>query len=145
MQRLLGILSLSLSLPLPWLHTHAQLLSQNKQMNKQIKLQMWDYKPVLLFFMGVEEHLRKQRLSTETSKGCLPTYPPLPMCFRPSPFIPASAITKQHGGAWVAQLVRHPTSARVMIARSVSSSPTSSPVLTAQSLEPVSDSVSLSL
>ena len=49
------------------------------------------------------------------------------------------------GGAWVAQSVTCPTSARVMTSRSMSSSPTSSCVLTAQSLEPASDSVSLSL
>ena len=43
---------------------------------------------------------------------------------------------------WVAQLVRHPTSAQVMISHSVSSGPASGSVLTAQSLEPASDSVS---
>ena len=48
-------------------------------------------------------------------------------------------------GAWVAQSVKHPTSAQVMISRSVSSSPASGFVLTAQSLEPASDSVSPSL
>ena len=48
-------------------------------------------------------------------------------------------------GAWVAQSVKQPTSAQVMISRSVSSSPTSGSVLTAQSPEPVSDSVSPSL
>ena len=48
-------------------------------------------------------------------------------------------------GAWVAQSVKWPTSAQVMISRSVSSSPASGSVLTAQSLEPVSDSVSPSL
>ena len=41
--------------------------------------------------------------------------------------------------------VKHPTSAQVMISRSVSSSPASGSVLTAQSLEPASDSVSPSL
>ena len=41
--------------------------------------------------------------------------------------------------------VKRPTSAQVMISWSVSSSPTSGSVLTAQSLEPVSDSVSPSL
>ena len=46
-------------------------------------------------------------------------------------------------GAWVAQSVKHPTSAQVMILRSVSSSPAS--VLIARSLEPVSDSVPPSL
>ena len=48
-------------------------------------------------------------------------------------------------GAWVAQSVEHPTSAQVMISRFVSSSPASGSVLTAQSLEPASDSVSPSL
>ena len=48
-------------------------------------------------------------------------------------------------GAWVAQSVERPTSAQVMISRSVSSSRASGSVLTAQSLEPVSDSVSPSL
>ena len=48
-------------------------------------------------------------------------------------------------GTWVAQSVKCPTSAQVMISRSVSSSPGSGSVLTAQRLEPVSDSVSPSL
>ena len=48
-------------------------------------------------------------------------------------------------GAWVAHSVKYPTSAQVMISRSVSSSPASGSVLTTQSLEPVSDSVSPSL
>ena len=48
-------------------------------------------------------------------------------------------------GAWVAQSVKRPTLAQVMISRSVGSSPASGSVLTAQSLEPVSDSVSPSL
>ena len=45
-------------------------------------------------------------------------------------------------GGWS---VKRPTSAQVMISRSVSLSPTSGSVLTAQSLEPASDSVSHSL
>ena len=45
-------------------------------------------------------------------------------------------------GAWVAQLVKHPTSAQVMVSRFMSLSPTSGSVLTAQSLELASDSVS---
>ena len=45
-------------------------------------------------------------------------------------------------GAWVAQLVERPTSAQVMISQFVSSSPESGSVLTAQNLEPASDSVS---
>ena len=48
-------------------------------------------------------------------------------------------------GAWVAQSVKRLTSAQVTILRYVSSSPVSGSVLTAQSLEPVSDSVSPSL
>ena len=45
----------------------------------------------------------------------------------------------------MAQLVKSPTSAQVMISRFLSSSPMSGSVLTAQSLEPASDSVSPSL
>ena len=45
----------------------------------------------------------------------------------------------------MAQSVERPTSALVMISRSVSLSPASGSALTAQSLEPVSDSVSPSL
>ena len=45
----------------------------------------------------------------------------------------------------MAQLVQHPTSAQIMISQFVSSSPVSGSVLTAQSLEPASDSVSPSL
>ena len=47
-------------------------------------------------------------------------------------------------GAWVAQSAKHLTSAQVMISQSVGSSASGS-VLTAQSLEPASDSVSSSL
>ena len=52
---------------------------------------------------------------------------------------------RRYRGAWVAQSVERPTSAQVMISRSVGSSPASDSGLTAQSLEPASDSVSLSL
>ena len=48
-------------------------------------------------------------------------------------------------GAWVAQSVRCLTLAQAMISLFVSSSPALGSVLTAQSLEPVSDSVSPSL
>ena len=48
-------------------------------------------------------------------------------------------------GAWVAQSVERPTLAQVMISQSVRLSLTLSSVLTAQSLEPASDSVSPSL
>ena len=53
--------------------------------------------------------------------------------------------TTKSRGAWVAQSVEHLTSAQVVISRYVSSSPASGNVLTAQSLEPASDSVSPSL
>ena len=45
----------------------------------------------------------------------------------------------------MAQPIKHPTSAQVMISRLVGSSPTSGSVLTAQGLEPALDSVCLSL
>ena len=48
-------------------------------------------------------------------------------------------------GAWVAQSVRRPNSAQVLISGSVSSSPALGSVLTAWSLGPASDSVSPSL
>ena len=48
-------------------------------------------------------------------------------------------------GAWVAQSVKRPTSAQVIISQSVSSSPASGSGLMAQSLQPASDSVSPSL
>ena len=48
-------------------------------------------------------------------------------------------------GAWVAQSVKRPTTAQVMISWSVSSSPELGSVLTAQNQEPALDSVSPSL
>ena len=48
-------------------------------------------------------------------------------------------------GAWVAQPVKCPTLAQVMISRFAGSSPASGSVLAARSLEPASDSVSPSL
>ena len=54
-------------------------------------------------------------------------------------------VLKCSRGAWVAQSVERPASARVTISRSVSLSPASGSVLTARSLEPASDSVSPSL
>ena len=51
----------------------------------------------------------------------------------------------KYGGAWVAQLDKRQTLAQVMVSWSVSLSPTSGFVLTAQSLEPASDSVFPSL
>ena len=56
----------------------------------------------------------------------------------------ATKMTKNRG-TWGAQSVGRPTSAQVMISWCVSSSPTLGSALTAQSLEPASDSVSPSL
>ena len=64
----------------------------------------------------------------------------------PSPSIQLFCFkTAQPPGAWVAQSVEHPTLAQVMISRFVGSSPAWGSVLTAQSLDPVLDSVSPSL
>ena len=58
-------------------------------------------------------------------------------------FLRMNQLAKERGGgAWVAQSVKRPTSAQVVISRFVSSSPALGSVLTAQSLEPASDSVS---
>ena len=56
-----------------------------------------------------------------------------------------SYFKRKYRGAGVARLVKHLTSAQVMISGSMSSSLASGSVLTAQSLEPASDSVSPSL
>ena len=50
--------------------------------------------------------------------------------------------THRFQGSWVAQCVKHPTSAQVMISQSVGLSPPSGSVRTAQSLESALDSVS---
>ena len=55
------------------------------------------------------------------------------------------SLLKSSRDAWVAQSVKQPTSAQFMISQSVSSSYASGSVLTAQSLEPALDSVSLAL
>ena len=49
---------------------------------------------------------------------------------------------KKNRATWVPQSVKHPILAQVMILEFVSLSPTSGSVLTVQSLEPASDSVS---
>ena len=58
---------------------------------------------------------------------------------------PGPPLNRDFWGAWVALSVERLTSAQVMISQSMSSSPTSGSVLTAQSLEPALDSVSPSL
>ena len=55
------------------------------------------------------------------------------------------AFKKHKRGTWVAQSVKRPTSAQIMTSRFMSLSPALGSVLTAQSLEPASDSVSSSL
>ena len=62
-----------------------------------------------------------------------------------SPLLVLSLSQNKFRGPWVAQSVKRPTSAQVMISHFMGSSPASGSVLTAQSLEPVSDSVSPSL
>ena len=67
----------------------------------------------------------------------------LNLCWRHEDLLYKSGFS---GGAWVAQSVRRPTSAQVMISQgSVGLSPASGSVLAAQSLEPALDSVSPSL
>ena len=61
-----------------------------------------------------------------------------------SPSLSLSQIKKERG-TLVAQLVKHQTSAQVMISQFVSSSPVLGSVLTVQSLEPALDSVSPSV
>ena len=70
---------------------------------------------------------------SDSVSPCLSDAPPFKLCFK--------KINKRRG-AWVAQSVKHLTSAQVMISWSMSSSPASGSVLTAQRLEPASDSVS---
>ena len=60
-------------------------------------------------------------------------------------FFHLSQIKAVFRGTWVAQSVEHLTSAQVVTSRLMSLSPTSGSVLTAWSLEPAWDSVSLSL
>ena len=53
------------------------------------------------------------------------------------------SVFQQRRGAWVAQSLKHPTLAHVMIRRLVSSRPASDSVLTAWSLEPAFVSLSV--
>ena len=74
-------------------------------------------------------------------------FPLLPSSFSVSPTLSVviSETSEVKILTWVAQLVKRLTSARVMISQSVSLSPASGSVLSAQSLEPALDSVSPSL
>ena len=76
-------------------------------------------------------------------------YPELPFlffCFSlPTILAVATSEVMRSLGAWVARSLRHPTLAQVMIPRFMGLSPVLGSVLTAWSLQPVSDSVSPSL
>ena len=92
-------------------------------------------------------HIRLCADSSEP-RACFRFYVSLSLC--PSPTraraLSLSLSKNKHlMGAWVAQSVGQATTAQVMIWRSVSSSPMSGSVLTAQSLEPASVSMSPSL
>ena len=65
--------------------------------------------------------------------------------YQKRPQIVKVMLKKKSRSAWVAQSVKRLTSAQVMTLQSMGSSPASGSVLTAQSLEPASDSFSLSL
>ena len=67
------------------------------------------------------------------------------MCEAWGAWVAQSLTVFDSGGTWVAQSVEHLTLTQVMISQLVGLCPTSDSVLTAQSLEPVSDSVSPSL
>ena len=71
--------------------------------------------------------------------------PPFMLCLSLSQKLKKNKRMGRGRGAWVVQSVERPTSAQVMISRSLSSSPALGSGLMAQSLEPVSDSVSPSL
>ena len=61
------------------------------------------------------------------------------------PYLVPNLRKRVFGGAWVAQSVKRPTSAQIMISRFVSSSPASGSVVTTQNLAPALDSASPSL
>ena len=68
-----------------------------------------------------------------------------PSLSAPPQLVLSLSLSKINRGTWVAQSVKCPTSAQVMVSQFVVSSPMSGSVLTAQSLEPASDSVCVSL
>ena len=69
--------------------------------------------------------------------------PPLALCLSLSKI--NETLKKNFRDTWVAQSVEHLTSAQVMVSRFVGSSPVLGSVLTAQGLEPASDSTYPSL
>ena len=105
---------------------------------------------------GLKNTLNQQNLTdiyrplcSTTDYTCFPsthgTFSRIVCMLNPNTCINTLLRNWNYRGAWVAQLVERPTSAQVMISQSVSSSPTSGSVLTAQSPGPASDSVSPSL
>ena len=80
-------------------------------------------------------------LTAQNLEPALDSVSPFPsLCL--SPACSLSLFLSLNRGVWVAQSIKRPTSAQVMVSRFVSSSPTSGSMLTAWSLEPASDSVS---
>ena len=86
-----------------------------------------------------EPHIRRSAVGMELASD------PLSPSLSAPPLLALSLKNKHFWGAWIAQSVKRPTWAQVTISLSVSSSPVSGSVLTAQNLEPVSDSESPSL
>ena len=85
---------------------------------------------------GCRDHYSLSALVLRASGQCYPN------CRHHPPLTNENLENENSWGAWVAQSVKHLTSAQVMISQFVSSSPMSGSVLTAQSLEPASNCVS---
>ena len=94
--------------------------------------------PQLPWAKEAQEH-SEDRSGSPGTWGARPSAPtPLSSLF----LCPTGGAAHKNRDTWVAQSVEHPTSAQVVISRFVGSSTASGSVLIAQSLEPVSDSVS---
>ena len=92
--------------------------------------------------------LKSKLGQTQSGPGLGPVSdPPVPLSVQLKDRRTHSALVNRTAwrGSWVAQSVERPTSAQVMISRFMGSCPASGSALTAQSLEPASDSVSPSL
>ena len=87
--------------------------------------------------------MQKSKEMGDQSQPSLRLCPEIIVLFPRAQVLKLGCHSRSHNrGAWVAQSVKPPTSAQVMISRSVGSSPASGSVLTAQSLEPALYSVS---
>ena len=110
---------------------------------------------VLDFLLNLILYLQATGLSNSCQSMTCPLFNPLGQDKKGDRFVLGTKPTREarctlqevglFGGAWVAQSVKHLTSAQDMISQLVSSGPVSASVLTAQSLGPASDSVSPSL